>query len=224
MCVFEDCMAVHSIVYTCQQRMWLKKLNPLIWRGVYILLYINTMDLRMSTSTLSKEGTASICAPNLCYHLHTVGMLWAITPDGNECEFTTGVGLREDQENGSCHRCWRDLLKRWSCSWFNPSAVGQHAHYGQHPADITVTHCTSPLNTVHVPYPSPFLTCLSSQLKNMASQSDFNQALAEQLQDTQDTHHHHQWTHGWSGSLWQYMREEGVTVNDSPTVYSYSLN
>jgi hypothetical protein len=36
MFVYGDCMTVCSILYICQQLVWLKWLNPLIWRSVHI--------------------------------------------------------------------------------------------------------------------------------------------------------------------------------------------
>ena len=39
MLVYGGCMAVCSILYTCQEWMWLKKTNPLIWRSTYLFIF-----------------------------------------------------------------------------------------------------------------------------------------------------------------------------------------
>jgi hypothetical protein len=50
--VYGDCMVVCLMLFTCQQRVWLKKPNPLIWTGVHIQLksevYIHLSQIHLN--------------------------------------------------------------------------------------------------------------------------------------------------------------------------------
>ena len=54
MFVYGDCMAVCTILYTWQQWMWLKKPNPLIWKGVHILLAMQCSNIAVNRSSFEQ--------------------------------------------------------------------------------------------------------------------------------------------------------------------------